>query len=91
MAVINYIPNDPRYGGGSRNIPIKRIIEDPHGKDSAETYPIQMCDVVAYFLYQRFSPNSYVRRKRAQRYFDRLSSVLNKQASRFNSLGIVEL
>jgi hypothetical protein len=54
MAVINYIPHDAQYGGGSRNIPIKRVIEDPHGKDSADTLPIQMCDVVAYFLYQRF-------------------------------------
>lgn len=91
MAVYNYIPNDQRYGGGSRNIPIQRIIEDPHLKDSAETYPIQMCDVAAYFLYQRYSPNAYIRKKRATRYFDRLTPVLNTRASRFNPLGIVEI
>lgn len=91
MAVINYIPNVPRYGGGSRNIPIKRIIEDPQGKNSAESYPIQMCDVVAYVLYQRYAPNTYFRRKRAKFYFDRLQPVLNKHASRYNGLGIVEL
>ena len=91
MATFNYVPHDPRHGPGARNIPIKRIIEDPHGKDSRQTYPIQMCDVVAYFLFQRYIPNSYVRQKRAQRYFDRLAPVLNTHASRFHTLGIVEL
>jgi hypothetical protein len=89
MAVYNPIPNDARYGGGSRNLPISRVIEDPHGKDSSETLPIQMADVVAYFLHQRYKPNSYVRRKRAQFYFDRLRPVLNRHASRFNQFGIV--
>jgi hypothetical protein len=88
MSVVNYVPS--RYGG-SRNIPIVRIIEDPHGKNSAETLPIQMCDVAAYFLYQRYKPNAYVRRQKAERYFDRLSPVLNKHASTSNSMGIVVL
>jgi hypothetical protein len=91
MAVFNYVPNDPRFGGGSRNIPIKRVIEDPHGKDSRQSLPVQMCDVVAYFLLQRYAPNYYIRQQRALRYFDRLQPVLNTRASRFNSLGIVEL
>lgn len=91
MAVFNYIPNDPRFSSGSRNIPIVRIIEDPYGKDSKETLPIQMCDVIAYFLYQRSTPNAYVRRQRAQAYFDRLAPVLNKRASRRDPLGIVRL
>ena len=91
MARFNYIPNDANYAGGSRNIPITRVIEDPHGKNSAETLPIQMADVAAYFLHQRFAPNAYVRRQRAHLYFDRLAPVLNKRASRFNSLGIVKI
>lgn len=91
MAVHNHVPHDPRYGAGSRNVPIVRIIEDPHGKDSTETLPIQMCDVVAYFLHQRFRPNAYIRRQNAQNYFDRLLPVLNKRASRTNQLGIVRL
>jgi hypothetical protein len=91
MAVFNYIPSDPRYGGGSRNIPIVRIIEDPYGKDSKDTLPIQMCDVMAYFLYQRSTPNAYIRRQGAQFYFDRLTLVLNKRASRRDPLGIVRL
>ena len=58
MAVFNYIPHDPSFGGGARNVPIRRLIEDPHGKDSKDTLPIQMCDVTAYFLYQRYAANS---------------------------------
>jgi hypothetical protein len=92
VAVFNYIPHDTRFfGSRSRNIPIVRAIEDPHGKDSAETLPIQMCDVSAYFLLQRHRPNAYIRRQRAQHYFDRLQPVLNRNASRFNPLGIVTL
>jgi hypothetical protein len=89
MAVYNYIPS--RFGTAARNIPIKRIIEDPYGKDSAVTLPIQACDVAAYFLYQRVKPNAYVQRQRAQRYFDRLLPVLNKHATRANTFGVVRL
>ncbi len=91
MAVHNYIPHDNHIAVGSRNMPIRRIIEDPHGKDSAQTLAVQTCDVVAYFLQQRFAPNAYVRRKKANLYFDRLRPVLNRHASRFNDLGIVVL
>lgn len=91
MSVFNYVPHDIRFGSGARNIPIVRIIEDPHGKDSSETLPIQMCDVSVYFLMQKYNPNSYIKRQRAQDYFDRLQPVLNRNASRFNSLGIVTL
>lgn len=91
MAVFNYIPHDPRYGAGSRNIPIKRMIEDPHPKNSADALPIQMADVAAYFLYQRFAPNSFIVTKRADSYFDRLEPVLNKWASRRDRLGVVVL
>lgn len=92
MAVINYIPHDTGlYGGGSRNIPITRMIEDPYGKDSAQTLPVQMADVAAYFLMQRFAPNSYIRRQGAQNYFERLAPVLNTRASRFDKFGIVKI
>lgn len=91
MAVINHIPNDARFGGGYRNIPITRVIEDPYGKDSAHTLPVQMADVAAYFLHQRYKPSSYIKNQHAEQYFDRLKPVLNLVASRWNPLGIVEL
>jgi hypothetical protein len=92
MSVINYIPHDAGYSAvGSRNEPITRIIEDPHGRNSAEALPIQACDVCAYFLTQKFNPNGYIRRQHAQHYIDRLRPVLNTRASRSNALGIVVL
>ncbi len=89
MAVHNPIPSS--FGGASRNIPIVRVIEDPHGKDSKSSLPVQMADVCAYFLHQRYKPNAYIKRKKANRYFDRLTPVLNTKASRFDPLGIVNL
>lgn len=89
MSVYNPVPN--RNGGGYRNLPIVKIIEDPHEKDSKDSLPIQMCDVCAYFLKQYYAPNGYVKRKRAGRYFERLDAILNKRASINHPLGIVEL
>lgn len=91
MSVYNPVPNDSAYGGGYRNLPVIQIIEDPHEKDSAESLAIQMADVCAYFLMQRSSPNSYIRRQKAQFYINRLEPVLNRHASRKNGLGIVEI
>jgi hypothetical protein len=91
MAVHNPIPNDSRFAGGYRNMPIPRIIEDPNPRDSRSSLPIQMADVVAYTLHQKLSPNSYFKRQRASQYFDRLDSVLNKKASRYDPHGIVAL
>jgi hypothetical protein len=54
MAVFNPAPHGGY--GGSRNLPIRRIVEDPNGRDSAYSYIIQACDVIAYFLMQRLRP-----------------------------------
>ena len=91
MAVHNIVPHDPMFGFGGRNTPIRKIIEDPHPKNSRDSLPIQACDVCAYFLYQKYSPNSYIKKKNAVNYFDRLNPVLNLRASRSNRYGIVEL
>lgn len=87
MSVYNPIPN--RFGGGFRDVPITRIIEDPTSRDSSHSLPIQTCDVAAYFLLQKQTPNSYVKKKGAQNYFDRLGPVLNTLASSRNQQGIV--
>lgn len=91
MSVINYIPNQVQFGAGSRNIPIVKIIEDPHGKNSRDTLPLQAADVCAYFLTQKYKPNSYVRKIGARNYFDRLQPVLNKWARQGSQFGIVDL
>ncbi len=89
MNVYNPVPN--MGGGGYRQIPLVRIIEDPHGKDSGEALAIQMADVCAYFLHQRFKPNGYIKKQSARLYFDRLAPVLNLKASNTSPLGIVQL
>jgi hypothetical protein len=91
MAVYNPVPNQAWAGPGYRNIPILRIIEDPHPKDSKDSYFIRACDVTAYFVMQRSRPNSFVRKQSAQRYVARLLPVLNTKATPANALGIVEL
>jgi hypothetical protein len=94
MAVYNPIPHMiSLYGIGSgyRLLPIRKIIEDPNSRDSKYSYIIQGCDVVAYFLLQRFAPNNYIRKMGAQHYFDRLAPVLNTRASRTDPMGIVLL
>ena len=89
MAVYNPIPN--RGGGGYRNMPILRIIEDPSERDSRASLPIQSCDVAAYFLQQKLRPNSYIMKKSARVYFDRLTPVLNTHASISDPQGIVRI
>jgi len=89
MAIYNPIPS--MQGGPSRNIPMLRVIEDPHSKESSDSYFVQACDVAAYFLHQKYNACSYVRRKGAQSYFNRLQPVLNQRASYTNGFGIVLL
>jgi hypothetical protein len=91
MAVYNPIPHQAWAGPGARNIPILRVIEDPHPKNSKDSYPIQACDTCAYFLAQSFKPNKFARKSGAQNYLSRLVPVLNLRASQNNPLGIVRL
>ena len=85
----NPVPNRGRTG--FRQIPISSIIEDPIHRDSLHSYFVQLADVNAYFLKQKLQPCSYVRRKGARNYFDRLDPILCKVASRNDPYGIVRL
>lgn len=91
MSVYNPVPHTGWFGPGMRNLPIMRVIEDPHPKDSKDSYFIQACDTAAYFLLQKFRPNSFIRKSGAQNYLNRLTPVLNRRASRTNPLGVVVL
>jgi hypothetical protein len=89
MRVYNPVPNIG--GSGYRLLPITHIVEDAVHRDSLHSYFIQLADVNAYFLYQKFTPNSYVARKGARNYFDRLGPVLCTVANRTHPQGIVVL
>lgn len=87
----NPVPNQSRFGAGYRNMTITNMVEDPYFKDSRHSYFIQAADVVAFSLYQRTAPSSYIKKKSAQNYFNRLNGVLCKSASSSDPEGIVRL
>lgn len=92
MRRYNPIPNTQSlYSGGTRNLTLKCIVEDPLFKDSADSLFSQMVDITSYFLKQLYDPNSYIKKKGAKNFFYRLEPVLCKYASRYNPFGIVEL
>lgn len=91
MRRYNPIPSQSQYGGGSRNMTLQSIIEDPFLKDSEHSFFIQAADLCAFLLYQQLQPNSYMKRKAGQNYFNRLEPVLCKVASRNDPMGIVKI
>lgn len=91
MRRFNPIPNQQAHGPGYRNIRIGNLVEDPYFKDSRDSYFVQTADLAAFLLYQKFAPSSYIKRKHAQTYFNRLRPVLCTVASTLDPDGIVRL
>lgn len=91
MRNYNPIPNQEGLGQGYRNLTISNLVEDPYFKDSKDSYFIQAADVVAFSLYQNIDPSSYIKRKSANNYFNRLDAVLCKEACGYDEKGIVRL
>lgn len=92
MRHFNIIPNNRQFfANGGRNIRIEGIIEDPVFRDSKFSFLHQMVDVVAYFVRQKYQPNSYIKKKGGHNYYNRLSNVAVTHVSRRNNFGIVEI
>ena len=92
MRHFNIIPNrSDLYAGGTRNVTLDYVIEDPFLKDSRNSLINQFADVIAYFARQKYEPNSYMKKKAGINYYDNLDPVLCKVASKNHPLGIVEL
>jgi hypothetical protein len=89
MRRYNPIPNQATFGSGYRDIKIKYVIEDPVHRNSAATYFVQAVDTIAFLLYQRGQPSSYMKKVGGRRYFNRLEPILCKWASNTHPLGIV--
>ncbi len=93
MSRYNPIPN--KHGTGSdarliyRNIPIKRIVEDPFFKNSAQSYFIQLVDFVAFALLRRERPIPSKSKYNVHLAFDHLNSILVREASRKDPEGII--
>lgn len=81
----------PSQMGGYRNLTISNLVEDPFFKNSESSYFVQSADVVAFCLYQKLKPSSYMKKKSAHNYFSRLDGVLCKAASSNDPEGIVRL
>lgn len=77
--------------GGFRSLELSRVVEDPVYRDSRHSLLIQSADLCAFLLYQRLSPNGYMRRKGGNHYFDRLAPLLCRAASARDPEGIVRL
>lgn len=88
MRYYNYVPSK---FGGSRNLPIDFIVEDPNLKDSANSFYHQMCDVVAYCAKQKFESSSYMKKKAGHLYYGRLHPVLMQKASTPSTHWIITL
>lgn len=90
MRRYNPVPNQQGFGSGYRNLTLTSIIEDPTFRQSDHSYFIQAADLAAFLLYQRIAPNSYMRKKSGQNYFQRLDPILCKFASS-HPQGLVQL
>lgn len=86
-----YNPVPSQFGGSYRHLPLTTVAEDAIHKDSLHCYFTQICDLNAYFLYQKHQPAGYIKRKGARNYFDRLDPILCKVASKADVQGIVRL
>lgn len=74
-----------------RNLKLEYTIEDPNFRSSHDSFFIQVVDTVAFFLLQKIKPTSYIRKKGAGNYFDRLDKILCKECSKSDPQGIVWL
>lgn len=86
-----YNPVPSMFGGASKNLPLRLILEDPNFRSSDDSYFIQAVDTVAYFLNQQLSPNAYIRKRGAHHYFSRLEPVLCEHVSNKSMKGVVML
>lgn len=88
MRHFNMVPS--KYGG-SRNLQLQYIIEDPVLRDSQFSFMHQMNDVLAYCAKQFYDPNSYMKKKGGNNFYKRLNNVSVKAVNPKNAYGIVEL
>jgi len=100
IRAFNPIPS--QFGGNSRNQPVHGLIEDILEKDSKESYFVQICDFVSYFVhlyykinYQHGSLPNRVARVIDKEFVSRVMAtlraggLLNLDAAKGNNYGLV--
>jgi len=92
MRRYNQVSNKISIATGSRNIPLRAIIEDPVLRNSKDSYILQLVDVIAYFARQVYETNKYIRLKGAKNFYGRVANVVNQHATHYATrFKIVEL
>jgi len=92
MRVHNPIPSMySSWGTGAvpKNIPLDRIVEDPHFKRSSVSYFIQTVDFLAHGLLRREIPTPKARKRRIHLSFNQLDSVLTKECNKADPHGVI--
>ncbi|MBF8642297.1 MULTISPECIES: DUF3800 domain-containing protein [Pseudomonas] len=90
MGAYNPIPS--KFGvwdddDATRNIPIKRIIEDPVFRNSETSFMIQVVDFCAYALLRKEMPNP--RRPTLSDHFQLLEGICFKHANKKDPFGVI--
>ena len=84
-----YNPITSHYNSKPNNALIDNIIEDPMSTSSDLSYFIQSVDVIAHLLYRKEYPKGSLKKYGLEKEFDKLESILLKEASKNDEYGIV--
>jgi len=89
-----YNPIPSQYGSWengnvTKNIPLKRIVEDPFFHRSEDSYFIQLVDFCAYALLRKENPTQKSAKCGVGKAFDVLHPILVYEASKKDDLGII--
>jgi len=88
MRAYNYVPSS-LPGESPRKILATRVLDDPVPRVSLHSYLVQLADLVGYALARRDFPRNTLKRYAFEGFFDLLSPVLLKEASKRDPQGIV--
>lgn len=78
-------------GKATRNIPLKRLVEDPIFRDSEESYFIQLVDFCAYAVLRREEPLPAKSAFGLDQAFLLLKPILVTEANRNDTYGVIRL
>lgn len=84
-----YNPTPSHYDDKTYNAPIDNILEDTFSRASHHSYFIQTVDVVSHLLYRKEFPKGSLKKYGLEKQFQKLDSILLKQASKSDEYGIV--
>jgi len=88
MRAFNFVPSQ-YLGNSPRRLSVDRVLDDPIPRVSSHSYYTQMADLVAFALARRDFPRPSLLKFGFEEYFDILTPVLLKEATKYDPQGIV--